>query len=144
MTAATTTLETPSPASHLRPIDLRRDLRYVADLVELCFAEALDRDGRRYVRQMRAAGLHGGRGAFGQGMSGFVWEDEGRLVGNLNMIPVNALRQRSYLIANVAVHPDYQRQGIASALTDAALDFIRGRGVRSAWRGRTYTTGGRR
>jgi GNAT superfamily N-acetyltransferase len=133
MTAATQTLKHPSPASHLRPIDLRRDLKNVANLVELCFAETLDQDGRRYVRQMRAAALPGYRGTFAQGMSGWVWEDEGKLVGNLNMIPVYALRQRAYLIANVAVHPDYRRQGIAQTLTDTALDHIRQRGVRSVW-----------
>jgi hypothetical protein len=37
------------------------------------------------------------------------------------------------LIANVAVHPDFRRQGIARALTDAALAWTQKRRVRSVW-----------
>lgn len=43
---------------HIRRFDIRRDLNMVADLVELCFADSLDADGRRYIRQMRSTARH--------------------------------------------------------------------------------------
>src|SRR3972149_2661349 len=120
MSAQALTLPKPK-ASQLRPFDLRRDLLPVADLVELCFAESLDADGRLYIRQMRQAAAGPGM-ALGSAtsMSGFVWVEEGSLVGNLSLIPHHYGRRRLYLIANVAVHPDHRRHGIARTLTQAA------------------------
>ena len=117
----------------LRPLNLRRDLKAVADLVELSFADMLDEDGRRYIRQMRHQARRASHNRMNFSISGVVWEEHGRIVGNLNLIPIFALRQRAYLIANVAVHPDFQGQGIASAMTAAALENIKKRGARSAW-----------
>lgn len=137
MSAEALALPQTSP-SNLRPFDLRRDLLAVADLVELCFADTLDTDGRLYIRQMRQAArsgplvdLPGGRGDFPMG--GFVWLDEGRLIGNLNLVPHRFGNRRLYLIANVAVHPEYRKRGIARALTQAALEEIERRGPRETW-----------
>ena len=139
MTAATQFVHLPAP-SHLRPFELRRDLRAVADLVELCFGSRLDADGREYLRQMRAASAAGWMGwasaavdRVSMPMSGFVWEEDGRLVANLSLLPVHAQGQRGYLIANVATHPDYRRRGIARDLTQAALDHLRRRGIPWCW-----------
>jgi RimJ/RimL family protein N-acetyltransferase len=86
---------------------------------------------------MRAAAKNprmlGAASSFAYSLGGYVWEEDGRLVGNLNMIPVYVLRQRAYLVANVAVHPDYRRRGIARALTESALESIFKRGIRSVW-----------
>ena len=116
---------------------MRRDLRAVADLVEMCFAETLDTDGRRYIRQMRLAANNPRTmvltDRFSPALNGYVWEEAGRVVGNLSLLPTVAVRQRSYLIANMAVHPDYRRQGIASLLTETALEFISKRGISSVW-----------
>lgn len=57
-------------------------------------------------------------------MSGFVWEENGSLVGNLSLIPFSQRGRRMYLIANVAVHPDHRRRGIARALTCATLQHL--------------------
>jgi GNAT superfamily N-acetyltransferase len=125
----------------LRPFDVRRDLNGVADLVELCFSETLDRDGQRYLKQMRDAArnssfLHWASAAVEQTslpLSGYIWEEGGRLVGNLSLIPFFLRGQRCYLIANVAVHPNYRRRGIARALTSRALEHARVHRARAAW-----------
>jgi len=54
---------------------------------------------------------------------GFVWEEDGRIVGNITLLS-SEIRDR-YLIANVAVHPDYRRQGIARELMNEALNHIK-------------------
>ena len=126
---------------HLRRFDPRRDLRPVADLIEVCFADTLDADGRRYIRQMRAAARqpHLLRWSAGLGerpyapFSGFVWEQDGKIVGNLSQIPVPIRGGKIYLIANVAVHPAYRRRGIARSLTRAALEHSARRKAQSTW-----------
>lgn len=128
-------------ANCLRPYDVWRDLSAVADLIELCFADTLDGDGQRYLEQMRSASrspsllrwLNLARERTNLPLAGFVWEEDGRVVGNLTLIPHYHPRQRYYLIANVAVHPDYRRTGIASSLTQQAIDVARQRGARAAW-----------
>lgn len=129
------------PQSLLRAFDPARDLDAVADLVELCFASTLDADGHRYLRQMRSAArnpnlmrLAGSLGdALSFPMSGFVWVDNGKLVGNLSLIPFPGRNKRTYLIANVAVHPDFRRKGIARALTNAALKHLHSIGTEFPW-----------
>jgi ribosomal protein S18 acetylase RimI-like enzyme len=125
----------------LRPFDVRRDLSSVADLVELCFADTLDGDGQRYIKGMRDAARSPGflswAGAVVEHtslpLSGYVWEEDRSLVGNLSLIPFLLHGKRCYLIANVAVHPDYRRRGIARALTAHALQHARSRRAHAAW-----------
>jgi GNAT superfamily N-acetyltransferase len=136
MTAATRMHNTHLPQNP-RPLEMRRDLRAVADLIELCFAPTLDADGHRYIRQMRAAAKNpramGMADRVTPALHGFVWEEGDQIVGNLSLLPVMAEGRRSYFIANVAVHPDYRRRGIARTLTEAAFQFIRKRGISSTW-----------
>lgn len=126
---------------YLRIFDPARDLNSVADLVELCFANTLDADGRRYLRQMRAAARNpnlvrlarrlGEQSSFP--MSGFVWDIGSRVVGNLSLVPFHSRGRRVYMIANVAVHPDFRRRGIARALTRAALNYLQRSGADFPW-----------
>lgn len=110
-----------SSAAHLRPFDPRRDLLAVADLVELCFRDTLDADGHLYIQQLRYSARAGSVTSLGQRMSGYVWTEAGRVVGNLSVIPHQRGQRRIHLIANVAVNPDYRRRGIAQALTEAMM-----------------------
>ena len=140
MTAAVQTLPLPDP-ENLRPFNFHRDLGEVADLIELCFAGRLDGDGRRYVAQMRRAAQNpkllswtlSPRKVGNLTMGGFVWQEGNKVVGNLSCLPIYAAGKRAYLIANVAVHPDHQRRGIARKLTEAALDDFRIKGVEWSW-----------
>ena len=117
----------------MRPFDVRRDLAPVADLVEQCFADTLDPDGERYLEQMRAASRNPGFLHFAAAasewssvpLSGYVWEEDGKVVGNISLIPFALHNQRNYLIANVATHPAYRRRGIARSLTAQAVEHAR-------------------
>ena len=139
---AVTNLSRPiSPTEQLRPFDVRRDMGPVADLVELCFADTLDPEGKRFIQRMRSAARNNGFLSWAavnaewlnMPLSGYVWEQENILVGNISLIPYNIAGRRSYLIANVAVHPDYRRLGIARELTVQAMEHARKRGSPGVW-----------
>jgi len=139
MSAITRPLE--SLPSHLRPFDVRKDLNAVADLVETCFAKTLDEDGRRYVGQMRSAASNPSYLRWAMAVaenapmpfSGYVWEENGYLAGNLSLIPYRYQGKRCYLIANVAVDPAYRRRGIARTLTSTAIEHVQKRGTDEIW-----------
>jgi ribosomal protein S18 acetylase RimI-like enzyme len=141
MSAITRSLPVKPASPHLRPFDVSRDLNAVADLVEACFADTLDEDGRRYVDQMHAAARNPRylRWAMAVAenvslpLTGYVWEENGSLVGNLSLIPYVNRGVRSYLIANVAVAPSHRRRGIARALTTTAIQHARKQGAREVW-----------
>jgi GNAT superfamily N-acetyltransferase len=127
--ALSPTIHTSDP---IRKIDLARDLNPIADLIELCFPIHLDPDGKTYVNEMRKAArdlrlmgwLSNVSDLESARSSGFVWEEDGRIVGNLSLIPLRKGGRRVYLIANVAVHPDFRRHGIARKLTQRALAHL--------------------
>jgi ribosomal protein S18 acetylase RimI-like enzyme len=131
----------PATGEHIRPLNILRDLPKVADLIELCFASNLDRDGKTYVRQMRHASrdasfLRWAKNAVegaSMPLSGFVWEDAGRIVGNASLVPFHRKGRRVYLIANVATHPEFRRKGIARALTEQTVASARQRGATELW-----------
>jgi ribosomal protein S18 acetylase RimI-like enzyme len=114
-----------------RPLNPLRDLGPVADLMEIAFADELDAGGRQMIREARALSRTGpllyplslfSGAAAGLG-PGFVWDQEGKLVGNVTIVP-SRNRSGIWHMANVAVHPDYRRQGIASALVRTAIEHV--------------------
>ncbi len=125
----------------IRKLDVRRDLINVADLIELCFYNQMDAEGQDYVRQIRRAArdnrylrwIPGAGEQVSFPLHGYVWEEDGKIIGNLSLIPFFRNGKWRYLIANVAVHPDYRRRGIARHLTQKALDHIREHSVSEAW-----------
>jgi len=123
MTAAS--LPSLENSAHIRKMDISRDLNAVADLIEMCFPIQKDKDGQTYIKQMRQAARDmryvrwlSTLAEIGESRSsGFVWEENGRIIGNLSLIPFQQGGQRIHLIANVAVLPEHRRRGIARALT---------------------------
>ena len=132
--AATGVLTQPEAFTGLRAVHLRHDLAAIADLIEVCFAASLDSAGRSAIHEMRALSRMGpllwllarlGQGI--PGLYGFVWVERGRLVGNVTVTPAGY--GNGWMIANVAVLPDYRRRGIARRLMHAALAFVEERGA---------------
>ncbi len=128
----------PSVVEGLRPVNLQTDLAALADLIEIAFADSMDSQGRAAVREMRtlsrmrpAVHVLLGVNDLMQGISlGYVWIADGKLVGNVSIYPADTPRHlgRTWIIANVAVHPDYRGQGIAKRLMQAAMNAIQTKG----------------
>lgn len=119
----------------LQPVDLSRHLGGIAALIELCFRAELDAAGRGLIREMQWLSRAGPAlrllqlAFMGQQpwSLGYVWVEDGRVVGSVSTQRA-APRSSVWLVANVAVHPDHRRRGIALALMRATLDLIRGEG----------------
>jgi ribosomal protein S18 acetylase RimI-like enzyme len=120
----------------LRPINLRRDARQIWELLDLVFGPTLDAEGRRLLDSNLALSYSPNvmlqlSQAAGGPVPGFVWEEEGRIVGNISLLGTKM--EGRYLIANVAVHPGRRRQGIGRALVREVIKYLRGRDGRSLW-----------
>ena len=136
MTGLSTTQLTASPLldDGLRPVNLRTDLRPLADLIELVFADSMDSSGRSAIREMRylshiGYGLHlaSRLNELMLGISmGFVFVADGQLVGNVSVYPSGYPKdmRAAWILANIGVHPAYQRRGIAGDLVNAAVGMI--------------------
>jgi ribosomal protein S18 acetylase RimI-like enzyme len=122
----------------LRRMEPGRDLRQVAALIEEAFAGELDFRGQEALRELKVISRLGPllwlldrlSPEFHETFSGFVWVEEGRVVGNVTVNRPN-WRSRRWFISNVAVERAYQGQGIARELMQAAIDMARDRGGQS-------------
>ncbi len=125
----------------IRPLNPTTDLQAVADLIEICFADHMDADGREFVRYLRQIAkdrfarfwMTGASASELSPLGGFVWIERGRIIGNLSLIPFRSSGRTIYLIANVAVHPDFRRQGIGGQLTQQAIREVTARKASETW-----------
>ncbi len=119
-------------SSGLRPMEPARDLAGVARLIQVAFANDLDRSGQAVLREMHNMSRLGPllwwldrtSAEFSDLLSGFVWVEGGQIVGN---VTVSRAAPGSYrwVVSNVAVAEPYRGRGIAQALMDAALELVR-------------------
>ncbi len=128
------------PHPHIRPVDSRRHLGAVADIIETCFSTQMDDDGRSYVRQIRrmAERAKDPLTIFPTltdtiPVHGFIWEENGVVAGNLTLIPFMRGLKPVYLIANVAVRPEFRQRGIGRQLTQHAVAHVRQLGAAAVW-----------
>ncbi|MEZ4676012.1 MAG: GNAT family N-acetyltransferase [Caldilineaceae bacterium] len=122
---------TKSAESGIRPFDIGCDLRPVAELIADAFAHELDQRGSAALREMRVMShvgallklLNRSTGEFDDIFGGFVWVDEGKVVGNVTVQKADSSGVR-WQIANVAVAPSHRGRGISRQLMVRALDYI--------------------
>jgi ribosomal protein S18 acetylase RimI-like enzyme len=127
---AATLLSRKATRNGIRPVNPRSDMGAIADLIQEAFDQDMDPIGNQLVRDMKAfsrAGFLGwllGRLFLPQAAypMGYVWEEDGQVVGNASMLRVDGFPSR-WVMANVAVDPAYQRKGIGRALIQASLEF---------------------
>jgi ribosomal protein S18 acetylase RimI-like enzyme len=121
----------------LRPFNPLFDLQPTTELIELAFGEALDPLSRETLREMRAlAWLLGPlfwlsstmRLPLAESYDGFVWMEEGRIVGNVT-VHRRYGEKKGWFISNLAVHPDYRRRGIARGLVLAGVQMAQQKGA---------------
>ncbi len=125
--------------SGLRPVDPFRDLSAIADLIQTSFSDDLDQSGYAMLREMRTMGRLGAflcylgspSSSLNVMLSGFVWVEDGRIVGNVTVSPSPYASDR-WIISNVAVAHEYRGRGIARGLMNAALEMVREAGGRIA------------
>lgn len=115
----------------VRPFDIGRDLRPVARLIAIAFADELDESGEAALRELRILGHMSGlirlltrsTGELQDVFNGFVWVEDGQLVGNVTVQRANNNSGR-WQIANVAVLPQFRGRGISRTLMETALDYV--------------------
>jgi ribosomal protein S18 acetylase RimI-like enzyme len=128
---ATPVISHRDPQNGPRPINLNRDVRQVLQLMELAFGPILGSHGQRFSGERLSLNyepplllrLNMMTSGF---VPGFVWDEAGQIVGNVSLIESQVPDR--YLIANVAVHPDHRRRGIARSLMEKTIDHVEGRG----------------
>jgi len=120
--------------SGYRPVNTRKDMGAIADLIQKAFNQEMDPVGSRLVREMRTfsrMGIFGwllGRLFLPQAAypMGYVWEEDGRVVGNASLLRVEGFPNR-WVMANVAVESAYRRKGIGRALIQASVELAKKR-----------------
>lgn len=115
----------------VRPLNPRRDLNQVADLIEEAFTGELEPGGLAALRDLRMLSHMGplvglmarSDPSMEDVLGGFVWVDGGRVLGNVTLQRLDPYGER-WQIANVAVSQPYRGQGIGRALMQAVLERI--------------------
>ena len=112
-----------------RLINPNRDLPQLIELLRLVFVKELAAEGQQLFRSVPDSHTPAVFWRFDPSLArlspGYVWEIDGRIVGNVTLLPTRS--QGRYLVANVAVHPDYRQQGIARMLMGSVEEDVRQR-----------------
>ncbi|MDM8528954.1 GNAT family N-acetyltransferase [Anaerolineales bacterium HSG24] len=123
---------TKSQSYGLRPLNPLTDLGQVANLIEDAFSTDLDYSGQSALNELRWLNrfkpllwwmllVNFDQNDF---LSGFVWEEDGRIVGNVTVNQMG-ISPRRWLISNVAVSEAYRGCGIATGLLGASAELVK-------------------
>jgi ribosomal-protein-alanine N-acetyltransferase len=120
----------PTSPGRVRRFEPHRDLEALVQLIADSFGDELDAASRATLREMRRVSRpsllwqHAGWLAWiGTPVTpGFVWEQDGRLVGNVSLR--RAATAGGFFVGNLAVLPGWRRKGIGLRLMKAALDEV--------------------
>ena len=125
-----------TPPGRLKAYDPAQDAEAVIRLIEESFNLKNDPESQSIINQMRLSAQRQSQaglkvGAYRQ--PGYVWVVDDQIVGNINIISFLDKLRHIALIANVAVKPEFQHQGIASAMTKHALRYAQQKRASEVW-----------
>ncbi|MFN2137596.1 MAG: GNAT family N-acetyltransferase [Candidatus Promineifilaceae bacterium] len=107
-----------------RPIDPSQDFPQLVRLIRQVFADELDGNSQQIFDNVASSGyanIFWRMDPFLQRLiPGFVWQEDGKIVGNVTLIKTKSPYR--YIVANVAILPEYRRRGIARALMERVRD----------------------
>ena len=111
-----------------RRINIHTDLNQITDLIELCFGQQLDPDGKRYLQYLRNISnepekLDSSVFFTFQNtplLDGYVCEEKGKIIGNVTLSSYTSENKKICFISNVAVSPAARNMGIATRLMKIA------------------------
>ena len=124
------------PPGRLKAYDPAQDAEAVIKLIEESFKLNNDPESMSIINQMRQSAQRQTQLGLNQGVyrqPGYVWVVNDRIVGNINIISFLDKLRHIALIANVAVKPEFQHQGIASAMTKHALRYAQQKRASEVW-----------
>ncbi len=128
---------TTPPPGRLKAFDPASDAEAVIRLIEDSFNLKGDPESMSIIEQMRQATQNQSAWNALPGTEyrqpGYVWVVDGRIVGNINIISFMERLRHIALIANVAVKPEFQHLGIATAMTKHALRYARQKRAAEVW-----------
>lgn len=124
----------------LRRLDMSRDLKDIAELIGDAFGDEPDQAGQNIASELRSLSrwsallwlLERLDPTFQGSFTGFVWVEDGRVVGNVTLSRESAAPGR-WLVSNVVVARGYRQRGIARQLMEASLDFLKTQRARTAF-----------
>jgi len=120
-----------SANSGLRPFNPFRDLPTVTLLLARAFGSELKLESAATARFLRwvvrfppLAWIWPGFEAwFDSSLAGFVWVEDGRVVGNANVAPLSS-GVGQWVLSNVVVAPSFRGRGIGRSLVETCLEHV--------------------
>ena len=116
----------------IRPIDIRRDMDAITELVDAAFSDDLEAQGtdirtefgmlKKLVPVIVVMRVFSE--TFRHIFDGFAVGDKGRMIALVN-VSKSAPKSKRWVIGNVATHPDYRRKGLARKLVTRAIEHTR-------------------
>jgi len=125
----------------IKRLDLRKDLAPVAELIDSCFKETMDPDGRRFLNFLRSlakdqrsllGALNDPLRAYSP-LDGFICKSMDTIVGNISITPFKKGQEKVCFVSNVAVNPDYRLRGVAGSLVREVEKYAKKAGFDSIW-----------
>lgn len=122
-----------SEAYVVRPVNARKDISQIPDLIESGFHRWLDSDSLSFIRSMRENAASMKKHPVTSRllplsfpMEGVVCEaNDGKLIGNISVFDVEVNGVKSSLIANVCVDSEHRGEHIASQMLDEVFALCR-------------------
>ena len=99
----------------IQRLNKSRDLGQMAELIDLCFGQQMDPDGKKYLNYLKnlakekhplVASLSDSF-SYSPSIDGYICKVNERLVGNVNISHYQDGKNQILFISNVAVHPDF-------------------------------------